>query len=246
MTNNSILNAFEQYLETFLKEFIRNPYLCYTEHGLHALFFARLYDALKTDALDDFKGHQVCRVQKEYPTADTLGKSRRQHWDIALLDLPCDARSYDSLPLWAVVEFGLNAKLDHLMDDLARVSHPKANTKRRYVVHLYRLSKSGAKLSSRDSTRGADALRKYVRDDTLIDILRPFSKSGMSSKEVRKVLSDYSVEGVSPETIQLFGSGKESWPVTIYFGVADNDTDQDNMNALHKICGGEYKKLVLS
>jgi hypothetical protein len=36
----------ESTLVEFCKEFVEHPYLCYTEHGLHALFFARLYERL--------------------------------------------------------------------------------------------------------------------------------------------------------------------------------------------------------
>ncbi len=100
----------------------------------------------------------VCVIQKEYPTACALGKPQRQHWDIALLKIPAESAcdSYDYLKLAAVVEFGMNEAESHLIDDVARLSHPGANVDRAFTVHLYRLSRPGAPFSGRDwSTRSA-------------------------------------------------------------------------------------------
>jgi hypothetical protein len=139
----------------FCKEFIARPYLCYTEHGLHALFFSRLYHALPEDSrYTACNGQELCVIQKEYPTAHNLGKSRRQHWDISLIKTPvvppARPNAYDYLPLAAVVEFGLNCPSDHLEDDITRLCHPEAIVDRRFVVHLYRLSSVTGKVSGRD------------------------------------------------------------------------------------------------
>jgi hypothetical protein len=139
----------------FCKEFISRPYLCYTEHGLHALFFSRLYNALPPDSLyTTCNGQELCVLQKEYPTAHNLGKSRRQHWDISLIKTPVvpppRPNAFDYLPLAAVVEFGLNCPSNHLEDDITRLCHPEANVERRFVVHLYRLSGVVNKVSGRD------------------------------------------------------------------------------------------------
>jgi len=70
----------------FCKDFIQDPYLCYTEHGQHALFYTMLYNALPPDQRTaTWEGRSICLLQKEYPTAGKLGKPTRQHWDIALL-----------------------------------------------------------------------------------------------------------------------------------------------------------------
>ena len=83
---NTIDDIVRETIETFCLEFAEHPYICYTEHGLHALFFSRLYDALPEDQrYFEWDGRKVCAVQKEYATADNLGKSKRQHWDIAVL-----------------------------------------------------------------------------------------------------------------------------------------------------------------
>ena len=141
----------------FTLEFIRNPYLCYTEHGLHALFYTMLYNALPPDQrYTTWNKQKVCVIQKEYPTAGNLGKPQRQHWDIAVIKtppssiVPTGKHSYDFLKLSHVIEFGLNATKAHLVGDINRLTHEDANVENAIIIHLYRLSKSGAKFSSRD------------------------------------------------------------------------------------------------
>ena len=96
----------------------------------------------------------MCVLQKEYPTADALGKPKRQHWDIAVLKnplacLPGKQPPYDYLCLAAVIEFGLNEAREHLEDDIDRLRHPGANVEQGYFVHLYRLTAPTVKLSGR-------------------------------------------------------------------------------------------------
>src|SRR6266508_1418455 len=110
-TNGEVLCLTRKTIIEFCKEFLLRPYLCYTEHGLHALFFARLYHALPMDArYTRCNGLELCVLQKEYPTAHNLGKSQRQHWDISLVKTPVNAPQrpccFDYLPLAAVLEFG--------------------------------------------------------------------------------------------------------------------------------------------
>lgn len=142
----------------FCLGYVRDPYLCYTEHGLHALFYTMLYNALPDEhRFTTWDGKKVCVVQKEYPTADNLGKSRRQNWDVSVIETPpislfSGRASFDYLKLAAVVEFGLNATEEHLAGDIERLCHPEANVERRFVIHLYRLSTPGAKFSNRDSS----------------------------------------------------------------------------------------------
>jgi hypothetical protein len=151
-----ITTVVEQTLQEFCLNFLTDPYLCYTEHGLHALFFVQLYNALLPgERFVLWRGHKVCVLQKEYPTAGLLGKPKRQHWDIAVLKNPPECwpgkeRSYDYLRLAAVIEFGLNEAEEHLEDDIARLSHSGANVDKGYFVHLYRLTAPNAKCSGRD------------------------------------------------------------------------------------------------
>jgi hypothetical protein len=145
-----------QTIRDFCVEFISHPYLCYTEHGQHALFYTMLYNALpEKQRYTEWQGKKVCVLQKEYPTAHNLGRGKRQHWDIAVLctppePIPNRVKSYDCLKLSAVIEFGLNEAVEHLIDDIARLGHPSANLVQGYVVHLYRLSDAGATFSGRD------------------------------------------------------------------------------------------------
>ena len=132
-------------------EFAEQPYLCYTEHGLHALFFNRLYNALSDNQRHfEWEGRRICAVQKEYATAHDLGKSKRQHWDIAVLKNPPATKGkhpYDLFEIEAAVEFGLNEGRDHLLEDMRRLSHKSSNVGKGYAVHLYRISEG---LSERD------------------------------------------------------------------------------------------------
>jgi hypothetical protein len=141
----------------FCTEFVKNPYLCYTEHGLHALFYTKLYNALASaERYTEWAGYRVCVIQKEYPTAGSLGKSRRQNWDIAVIKTPPDSLpdsqpSYDYLRLAAVAELGMNEAQRHLEDDLSRLCHPDANLENGFIIHLYRISGPGVqKVSRRD------------------------------------------------------------------------------------------------
>jgi len=152
---SEMVDLIRQTIIGFCREFIERPYLCYTEHGLHALFFTRLYQALPAESrYARWNSHDLCVLQKEYPTASDLSKSQRQHWDISIIKTPivaCTRReAFDYLPLTAVVEFGLNCQFDHLEDDVARLCHPGANVDNRFVVHLYRLSAVNDRISGRD------------------------------------------------------------------------------------------------
>jgi hypothetical protein len=157
MTNqNDVIEILNRTIECFCQDFIHEPYLCYTEHGHHALFYSQLLDALSPEQRFVFwRGRKVCVVQKEYPTAGPLGKPRRQHWDIALIKNPPESFhtglcSYDYLRLTAIVEFALNGTAEHLKDDISRLCHDQANTDNRLIVHLYRLSDARTRISGRD------------------------------------------------------------------------------------------------
>lgn len=165
-------------IEEYCRTFLRNPYWCYTEHGIHAQFYTMLLSELPVGEVN-YSGQQVCRVQKEYPTAAKLKKSRRQHWDIAVLDVAADPvpgkhPAYDHLKLDCVVEFGLNEKPEHLEDDIRRVSHPESATANAFVVHLYRLS--WPLFSKRDrSDRSTAILSAQVIQDLLLKNQHPDS-----------------------------------------------------------------------
>ena len=153
----SVMGIVSYVLRKFCLEFISQPYLCYTEHGLHALLFARLFDALWEDErFTDWKRRKVCVLQKEYPTAHDLDKPKRQHWDLSVIKTPPESMAegdqpeYDYLKLAAAIEIGLNEPEEHLREDTRRLYHERANIDRGFVLHLYRLSKPGAPISGRD------------------------------------------------------------------------------------------------
>jgi len=140
----------------FCHEFVEDPCLCYTERGQHSLFYTMLFNVLPEDRrYATCNGRRLCVLQNEYRTASDLSKSRRQHWDIALLQRPLQAvpdrpPAYDHLKLAAAVEFGMNVGQKHLMEDIRRLSHPEAHVGQGFVMHLYRLSQPGALFSNRD------------------------------------------------------------------------------------------------
>lgn len=149
---NKITCIIETCIIDFCKEFLDNPYLCYTEHGLHARFYYGLLKALPEElSYTMFNGKKICTVQKEYRTRTDLGKDWRQNWDIAIIDVNVNSNlKYDYLPLHSVIEFGLNVGKEHLREDLRRLKHKESNVTNRYIVHLYRINKgfSGRDISS--------------------------------------------------------------------------------------------------
>ena len=157
----------EKTLVEFCKEFVANPYLQYTEHGLHALFFARLYNAIQVECrYFEFLERKVCVVQKEYPTHHDLGSSRRQNWDISVITtpvvMPDHKHPYDHLPLAAVVEFSMNYDEKHITSDIKRLSHESSNVGLRLVAHLYRL---GLKKRISSRVRSTDSDKIYSKED---------------------------------------------------------------------------------
>ncbi len=151
-----IVQITRQVIKEFGRQFMRTPYLSYTEQGQHAQFFSMLLDAFPPEhRYFDFSGQRICTIQNEYPTATTLGKPQRQHWDVAIVKTPPEPvmgknPPYDYFKLVLAVEFGLNEAQEHLQDDLERLSHPGANIDCGFVVHFYRLSAPGALFSNRD------------------------------------------------------------------------------------------------
>jgi hypothetical protein len=172
----SVNDTIKAIIREFICEFIQHPYLSYTEHGQHARFYHMLYEALEPhQRYLTCMGQKVCAIQKEYPTAGNLGKPQRQHWDIAIIKSPAKCATekkpfYDYLKLEAIVEFGMNEAKDHLEDDIERVSHNDANADHRYIVHLYRLSKSGNRLSMRDWSPSSKRILKAADIKKMIPV----------------------------------------------------------------------------
>lgn len=150
-----IVEITRKVIKDFCIEFVKSPYLCYTEQGLHARFYCILYNAIpKGQRYINWEGKRICVIQKEYPMADPCGKSRRQNWDISIIQSPPlhlsgKTPTYDYLTLDSVVEFGLNETEEHLRDDANRIYHPNSNVNNKFIVHLFRISDRGSKITSR-------------------------------------------------------------------------------------------------
>ncbi|MFQ6061367.1 MAG: hypothetical protein ACE5KV_08795 [Thermoplasmata archaeon] len=183
-------------LEAFCKEFLRQPYLCYTEHGLHAHFYCLLWRRLsKDERYVRLNQKKVAIIQKEYPTAKPLDKSRRQHWDISIIKSPVPSVPqrtflYDYLPLECAIEFGLNCTEEHLRDDIDRLSHPDSNVENGIIVHLYRLSEgiSGRDLSpATGQLLSPNRIFELIRDTRLEAYYALFDGSGKHESSAWRV-----------------------------------------------------------
>ncbi len=160
MENKNDVELVRETIIEFCNEFIDEPYLCYTEHGLHALFYTRLLEKLKGQDLHflTWKGKKVYTIQKEYRTATELGKTKRQNWDISVIKKPPTSNiketSYDYLELSVAIEFGLNEDIQHFKEDIRRLGHGDANIiDTAFVVHLIRLFEPKNRISNRDITK---------------------------------------------------------------------------------------------
>ena len=248
----SIIKVIEETLTGFCKEYIADPYLCYTEHGQHALYFTELYNALPeneryvSSMLPDEEKIKICRIQKEYPTHDSLGKSKRQNWDISVIKNPVEVTKkkhpFDYLKLEAAIEFGLNSRIDHLVDDFLRLSHSDTNADHRCVVHLYRLSEAGNQISARDWSANAKDFKEYIKTEKLIKILKTLSTGNADKiKEELKNLDDSIKQKIENYEDRL----KEitSTPVTFFLGYVDFAGKPKPLSALYKISEGKSETL---
>jgi hypothetical protein len=244
----------DKVLEHFCKDFIRDPYLCYTEHGQHALFYTMLYNALppaERDLVFNYhdKQYRVCAIQKEYPTYEGLEKGRRQNWDISILkNQPQLKESYDYLDLSAIIEFGLNEQIEHLIDDFLRISHRQAHADDLYIVHLYRLSKAGNQLSARDRSANAHEIRKLVESQhpKLLDLLRAMSIG--NTINIKKFLFDNNIKLKDHDKEKLETRLKNllnPFPkLVIYFGCIDVSENLIPDKLLYRIENGTITDLL--
>jgi hypothetical protein len=173
----------------FCADFVAAPYVCYTEHGQHAYFFALLYAAFpKSSRYVKFNDHRLCVIQKEYPTATNLGRSKRQHWDISVIKVPpptANCTGYDYLPLQAVAEFGMNEDIYHLKNDIDRLTHRDANVRDKFAFHLYRFSAGGRRVSRRDWSANsgcADSLETIAKTVVDTDVTLFFAVSDRTGR----------------------------------------------------------------
>ncbi len=165
-----IESTIEKTIVSFCHEFLENPYYLYTEHGIHAYFYSLLYNALpENNRFSQLDNYKICLLQKEYPTAYDLEKSRRQHWDIAYLDKEMKGikdPQYDYLRIHTAIEFGLNEAQEHLEEDVRRLDHKDSNIlNNKYILHLYRLSQN---YSNRD---WSERSKRIIKPNDVKEIL---------------------------------------------------------------------------
>jgi hypothetical protein len=77
-------------IKEVLDEFLSQPLGWVTEHALHAAFIQKLNQKFQDAPIvnSGIPGYSVNRVQNEYPTLTDLGRTKRQHWDVAILSAP--------------------------------------------------------------------------------------------------------------------------------------------------------------
>lgn len=208
----SVMGIVSYVLRKFCLEFASQPYLCYTEHGLHALLFARLFNALWDDErFADWEGRKVFVVQKEYPTAHDLDKPKRQHWDLSVIKTPPETRAegdqpkYDFLKLAAAIEVGLNEPEEHLREDIRRLYHEKANLDQGFVLHLYRLAKPGALISRRDWSYSSP---RMVTVERARDILEEQASEAAGDQEVEVLYAVAGETGAHEAGVWLIKQGQ--------------------------------------
>jgi hypothetical protein len=151
VTNKIITKVVKQTLEQFCNEFKNDPYISYNESGIHAWFYYKLMDNFEKNGIplfDELQGEKISLIQREYKTAIGYNKSRPGHWDISILNYPLKIRSYmeenakpyDHLEINAIIEFGLNASIDHMYNDIDRMNNTRAIIPNKFIVHLIRES----------------------------------------------------------------------------------------------------------
>ena len=167
------INSTRNFVRKFCKDFITNPYSCYTEHSFHALFYQRFLKDIKPKFKKHYRAGKVYLIQKEYRTATDFGESKKSHWDIAVLDKNAKNftkhkyNNYDDLKLLTAIEFGLNATKAHLIRDIYRLCHACANLTNGIVIHLQRISGKNSKdmISERDSADSYTTTLEINLDD---------------------------------------------------------------------------------
>jgi hypothetical protein len=167
-------NLVENVIQDFCKEFLDYPYLCRTEHCLHARFYHQMLIKLSFDnGYARFRGQRICIVQKEYPTGGRLDSDRRSNWDIAIIDVPVSSmpnreETLENLKLNTAIEFGLNADRAHLERDIQRLCHEDNDKilKKRFIMHFYRISKT---ISMRDWSPQAE---RFLNEEDIQNLLQ--------------------------------------------------------------------------
>ena len=188
--NDKIRDVVERTIDEFCLLFYEHPYLEYNESGVHALFFHLLSENLfKNDIpLSSYYvygdiSEQVSLVQKEYRMFGKCDKTKAASWDVCALSVPLRSSiditkenerklpPYDYLEINSIVEFGLKANLQHLEDDIRRLTHNECRAIGKFIVHLERFSDhfSGRDypFTSRQEFPTEDIMKNFTKDNDI-------------------------------------------------------------------------------
>ena len=123
-------------VRTTIQEFVLNLFvipICAIPSTANMRCSTRPYSMLSPGReVRDRRRTQGVRCSEGVSDSHGPGKSKRQHWDVAVLSREHVEKGnakgdYDVLPLLAAVEFGLNEAESHLCDDMDRLTHGGAN-----------------------------------------------------------------------------------------------------------------------
>jgi hypothetical protein len=168
----------EKAIIRLMREFHKSADLFHSEHGYHARFIHFLYEVAPGLTTVTWRGKSLAKIQSEFPTPNSLGRSVSQNWDVAVLG--------EGSRVEAVIEFGVNAQVEdvclyrtkkkrgeaadlkwktpHMLDDAdrlfrARTGHAPENAPYKstdfYLVELFR--------TNGDAYRKENTWRKLCR-----------------------------------------------------------------------------------
>lgn len=104
----------------------------------------------------------------------------------------------------SVIEFGLNEPGKHLINDIERVCHDKANVKNKFIIHLYRISHSGSLFSGRDWSQKS---KRRMSIDDIKNVVSIPTAFGQQSCDIRPVFLSHSATDIAISG-QLTGTSK--------------------------------------
>ena len=142
-SNNAVKEILEAAIDSLIDNFISEPYIHRCEHSIHCELYTMLSVHRVLQGLHCLGGEnrRASIIHKEWPETIHRPKHRRGNFDLAILDPEIMSNysisdfSEGRIPPAFVVEIGLNYKLDHLVDDAAKLKNSRC--KQGYLVHLW-------------------------------------------------------------------------------------------------------------
>jgi hypothetical protein len=132
----------ENIINEFLKKFIKYPYLHRVEHSIHCELYNMLECNQKFNQHLVFDHTSIKQIHKEWPEYIPRQNKIRGKFDLAILS-PENLKEYSlgdylqgRIEAPIVIEIGLNYKMKHFLEDLAKLSN--SNVYMGYLIHLAR------------------------------------------------------------------------------------------------------------